>query len=232
MIIGIMNMMNITNKYDKSREAIVVIHQNSKKDIKNREWRNEVKRYKGQYKGQAAMEYLLTYGWALVIIALIMAILYSTIFKPEFYVAESCNMAPGLECNPQMMSLKSLTGPKEGANLSFELTNSMTYNINFSTLEFVVSDLSAAGEKHYTISCIPSCISCSSSDGSGECEASGVWKVTPSIARGNATRIEVLFYGNHPIPNKLYRIKFILNYTINETGTKHRTAGILNVRGS
>lgn len=178
-------------------------------------------------KGQIAMEYLITYGWALVIIAVIMAMLYSTIFKPEFYIAEACNMAPGLECNPQTTQLKGAETP-EGAYLSLMLTNLMTYDITFNSLEFTTTDLAAPGEMTYTISCIPSCSACST-----DCESRGGWYVgTPGIAKGNSSLIEVLFKGDKPVPGKLYRIKFVLNYTISETGTKHRTAGIINVRGS
>lgn len=179
-------------------------------------------------KGQAAMEYLITYGWALVIIVVIMAVLYSTIFKPEFYIAEACNMAPGLECNPQTMQLKGVDSPDKGAYLLLNLTNLMTYDITLNSLEFATTDLAVPGERTYVINCIPSCSACGP-----DCTSKGNWYIgTPQIVKGNTTRIEVLFKGDKPAPSKLYRIKFVLNYTISETGTKHRTAGILNIRGS
>ncbi|MEM2175577.1 MAG: hypothetical protein QXI58_08180 [Candidatus Micrarchaeia archaeon] len=56
-------------------------------------------------KGQAAIEYFMVYGWALVIVVVIMTILYSTIFKPEFYIMEKCDVSPGLDCVQERMEM-------------------------------------------------------------------------------------------------------------------------------
>ena len=53
-------------------------------------------RYK---KSQAAMEFLMTYGWAiLVVLAAIAALAYFGVLSPEKFLPEKCILAPGLAC--------------------------------------------------------------------------------------------------------------------------------------
>ena len=53
-----------------------------------------------QKKGQAAMEFLMTYGWAiLVVIVAIAALAYFGVRNPGRYLPESCNLGPGFSCN-------------------------------------------------------------------------------------------------------------------------------------
>jgi hypothetical protein len=50
-------------------------------------------------KGQAAIEFLLTYGWViLVFIIAIGALLYFGFLSPETFGQEQCEIAPGLDC--------------------------------------------------------------------------------------------------------------------------------------
>ena len=50
-------------------------------------------------KSQAAMEFLLTYGWAiLVVLAAIAALAYFGVLSPEKFLPEKCVLAPGLAC--------------------------------------------------------------------------------------------------------------------------------------
>ncbi|MEM3208953.1 MAG: hypothetical protein QXE33_03470, partial [Candidatus Micrarchaeaceae archaeon] len=42
-------------------------------------------------KGQSAMEYLLTYSWALIIVALIMAIFFFLVYAPSIVVPSMCS---------------------------------------------------------------------------------------------------------------------------------------------
>lgn len=50
-------------------------------------------------KSQAAMEFLMTYGWAiLVVLAAIAALAYFGILSPEKFLPEKCILAPGLAC--------------------------------------------------------------------------------------------------------------------------------------
>ena len=50
-------------------------------------------------KSQAAMEFLMTYGWAiLVVLAAIAALAYLGVLSPEKFLPEKCILAPGLAC--------------------------------------------------------------------------------------------------------------------------------------
>lgn len=50
-------------------------------------------------KGQAAMEFLMTYGWAiLVVLAAIAALAYFGVLSPEKFLGEKCILETGLSC--------------------------------------------------------------------------------------------------------------------------------------
>ena len=50
-------------------------------------------------KSQAAMEFLMTYGWAiLVVLAAIAALAYFGVLSPEKFLGEKCIVEPGLAC--------------------------------------------------------------------------------------------------------------------------------------
>ncbi|MCM2325666.1 MAG: hypothetical protein NDI94_04330 [Candidatus Woesearchaeota archaeon] len=50
-------------------------------------------------KGQAAMEFLMTYGWAiLVVIAAIAALAYFGVLDPGKLLPERCQSSPGMDC--------------------------------------------------------------------------------------------------------------------------------------
>ena len=51
-------------------------------------------------RGQAAMEFLMTYGWAiLVVLIAIGALAYFGVLNPSRFLPRSCTLMPGLECN-------------------------------------------------------------------------------------------------------------------------------------
>ena len=50
-------------------------------------------------RAQAAMEFLMTYGWAiLVVLAAIAALAYFGVLSPEKFLGEKCILEPGLAC--------------------------------------------------------------------------------------------------------------------------------------
>lgn len=50
-------------------------------------------------KSQAAMEFLMTYGWAiLVVLAAIAALAYFGVLSPEKFLPEKCIIQPGIAC--------------------------------------------------------------------------------------------------------------------------------------
>jgi hypothetical protein len=51
-------------------------------------------------KGQAAMEFLMTYGWAiLVVLVAIGALAYFGVLNPSQFLPSSCTLAPGMGCD-------------------------------------------------------------------------------------------------------------------------------------
>lgn len=51
-------------------------------------------------RAQAAMEFLMTYGWALlVVVAAIATLAYFGVLSPDRFVPEKCTMSPGISCS-------------------------------------------------------------------------------------------------------------------------------------
>ena len=51
-------------------------------------------------RGQAAMEFLMTYGWAiLVVLIAIGALAYFGVLNPSRFLPRSCTLMPGLDCD-------------------------------------------------------------------------------------------------------------------------------------
>lgn len=79
-----------------------------------------------EYKrGQAAMEYLMTYGWALLVIVLVLgALIYLGVLNPGARVQDNCNLPIGFKCE-----VASLRGD---GTLSLKITNQQAitlYNV-------------------------------------------------------------------------------------------------------
>lgn len=54
---------------------------------------------KSSRKAQAAMEFLMTYGWAiLVVLAAIGALAYFGVLAPDKFLPEKCTLPPGIAC--------------------------------------------------------------------------------------------------------------------------------------
>jgi len=62
--------------------------------------REKARRQSGKWEeGQSAMEYMTTYGWAILIIAVIASILYLYTSAPTQLVSNTCNFVNGAYCN-------------------------------------------------------------------------------------------------------------------------------------
>jgi hypothetical protein len=56
-------------------------------------------------KAQSAMEFLMTYGWAILIMLVVISVLfYVGVFSPEGSVPESCVMPAGFSCKDYVIS--------------------------------------------------------------------------------------------------------------------------------
>jgi hypothetical protein len=81
-------------------------------------------------KAQSAMEYLMTYGWAILIIAVVLAVLFSlNVFNAGANLGSSCIGQPGYSCSAASIN--------SGGILTFTLgqgTGSTVYNAVFSCI--------------------------------------------------------------------------------------------------
>lgn len=51
-------------------------------------------------KGQAAMEFLMTYGWAILVVLIALgALVYFGVISPERFVQDNCTLTPPLSCS-------------------------------------------------------------------------------------------------------------------------------------
>ncbi|MGC8652322.1 MAG: hypothetical protein ACP5UH_03690 [Candidatus Micrarchaeia archaeon] len=61
-------------------------------------------------KAQSAMEYLMTYGWAILIIAIVIAALFSLgVFSSASYMGTTCIAESGFLCSKPVLSGTTLT---------------------------------------------------------------------------------------------------------------------------
>jgi hypothetical protein len=78
-------------------------------------------------RGQAAMEYLMTYGWALLILVVVIGVLFSMgVFNPQNYMSEECSFQPSLPCKGTSLTSKGV--------LTIYLTNGLGYAVDSFTM--------------------------------------------------------------------------------------------------
>ncbi len=71
------------------------------------------------------MEYLMTYGWALVALVIIIAALMATgVFNPSYMVSEECSFQPDLSCGSYV-----LYNQGDQTFLKFRVDNGLGYDI-------------------------------------------------------------------------------------------------------
>ena len=108
--------------------------------------------------GQSAMEYLMTYGWAILIVAVVLGALYSLgIFNGSNFLGGTCVAAPGYLCSNPLMDTSgtlSFTYGYQGPNVTIEgfaCTNSSVAPSLFSASGS--SDLQPGQEESVSVSC-------------------------------------------------------------------------------
>ncbi len=86
-------------------------------------------------RGQAALEFLTTYGWAfLVILVMIGALAYFGVLSPQKFLPERCTFSPGVICKDHQLS------EKNGAE--FVLENGLGKTITISSMTAKVGSAS------------------------------------------------------------------------------------------
>ncbi|MBS3097209.1 hypothetical protein J4209_00270 [Candidatus Woesearchaeota archaeon] len=78
-------------------------------------------------KAQAAMEFLMTYGWAiLVVIAAVAALAYFGVLSPDKFLPTKCTLAPGLACIGHKV---------EASQATLVLSNGMGKDLTINTID-------------------------------------------------------------------------------------------------
>ena len=98
------------------------------------------------FRAQAAMEYLVTYGWALLILFVVVAyLLTSGAFSASSFAAQECVLQPDLSCSPFVIYRE---GPD--TTLQFTLTNGLGFPINISSINYTTTGIGAPGRMVYS----------------------------------------------------------------------------------
>ena len=95
---------------------------------------------KSRHKGQVAIEYLMTYGWVLIAIFVVIAlIIASGVFSPGRFLKQECRLTPDFPC---------LTPGGQQANNQYKvmtnISNGLGYNITVQ--DVVVTDSNTGAE--------------------------------------------------------------------------------------
>lgn len=87
-------------------------------------------------KGQAAIEYIMDYSWALLLLAIVIgAIFFTGAFNPTQFVMKECYFGPQFKCNSQLIDRSPST------QLLINITNLHTYRIKLKNVSFSSDDL-------------------------------------------------------------------------------------------
>lgn len=94
-------------------------------------------------RGQATMEYLVTYGWALLALFAVVAILISTgAFSSSNFSQKECTFQPDLPCSPFILYLDSGT-----LAMRYSLSNGLGFPIKIAKITYRTTDIGFPGVK-------------------------------------------------------------------------------------
>ncbi|MFH0817398.1 MAG: hypothetical protein V1909_02070 [Candidatus Micrarchaeota archaeon] len=101
-------------------------------------------------KGQAAIEYLMTHGWAILSLTAILVILYSMgVFSPSKYVRQECYFQPDFYCQ----SFRLVKGESQPYILTFSINNGLGFDILVDEVNITTADLGKGGEYTHSNLC-------------------------------------------------------------------------------
>ncbi len=99
------------------------------------------------HRGQAAIEYLITYGWAILIIVAALGMLYFYVGVPMSIQPNTCDFVVGVSCSNYNVAM--VSGSKSTANVSLMMENPQYYPIKDPVMTVSISG------KNYTAACSP-----------------------------------------------------------------------------
>jgi hypothetical protein len=91
-------------------------------------------------KGQSAVEYITTYGWAIFALIIVVGIIMASgMFTPNFFISESCNLGSNFNCRSAVYN----SNAASSSLISFELLNSFAYQVQITDITITTTDGSA-----------------------------------------------------------------------------------------
>ncbi len=86
-------------------------------------------------KGQAAIEFFMTYGWAILVLIIVLGVLISSgIFSPNYLISEECAFGTNLKCD------FFLTNSGGATNIGLRIFNGFPYKIKISNVALQTMD--------------------------------------------------------------------------------------------
>lgn len=86
-------------------------------------------------KGQAAIEFLTTYGWAILVLLIVLAVLFTSgILSPNYLVSEECDFGTNMPCSFALFNQVGST------KLSLRLFNGFAYKIQVNGVQLQTQD--------------------------------------------------------------------------------------------
>lgn len=103
-------------------------------------------------KGQAAVEFLMVHGWAILVLLIILATLYSLgVLNPGSYTNEECVFLPGFDCKFYILQKTST-----GYVLNLIVTNGLGFDISLVDVNATARGIGSEQTKIYTATGTPS----------------------------------------------------------------------------
>jgi len=98
-------------------------------------------------RGQSAVEYLTTYGWAILLLVIVVgALMMSGALNPSYFMSEECYLGPNLPCAFQLYTA---TGGNQ--MLALEMANGFPYKIGITKIELFDPDTGDSLVKDLTL---------------------------------------------------------------------------------
>jgi hypothetical protein len=173
-------------------------------------------------KGQAAMEFLMTYGWAiLVVIAAIAALAYFGVLDPARLMPDRCQFPAGMDCIGKAAIDGGLAAPSADGTVTFALRNNIGFPVDVNNVE--ITDVPAT---------------CTNYEISGDLGAT--WnpaaapellgtELVPPVTINNNARIQVRLSGCDAESGDKYQGSISVSYVDSNTGLDQKAAG--EIRG-
>lgn len=160
-----------------------------------------------QKRGQAAMEFLMTYGWAiLVVLAAIAALAYFGVLSPGKLLPERCEFSAGLSCVDKPVI-------QQNGDIIIALKNNVGQSIDITGVSLIDGD------------CTTPTLRDVSTDGN-------VTNSTAANVQNNANIIAYVACGTTFSSGDRVNAEFTVNYLNTETGLGHNLPGTISGRAS